>query len=229
MNDKVKKFLEYTGIAGSMISALAYIIATLVIVWGFETRLEMEKQILFSLLGAFTGLMITFFLRGQGVIFAKKEEDAQKVMKEYYQKINKKKTIRQLHTIKHYIIVQTFLDVIFKGVTVALSTYFLLYIFMEGNGDMSLVFLAVANILMFACFGLVALSKAYDKYLDEHIPAIKEIILKLDQAGSIPQKEIEHANLQQRELPITSPASGEEPNRHPSDPRLLDIIWGQSI
>jgi Na+/melibiose symporter-like transporter len=229
MNDKVKKFLEYTGIAGSMISALAYIIATLVIVWGFETRLEMEKQILFSLLGALTGLMITFFLRAQGVIFAKKEEEAQKVMKEYYQKINKKKTIRQLHTIKHYIIVQTFLDVIFKGVTVAFSTYFLLYIFMEGNGDMSLVFLAVANILMFACFGLVALSKAYDKYLDEHIPAIKEIILKLDQAGSIPQKGLEHAKLQQRELSITSPASGEEQNGHPGDPRLFEHLWGQGI
>ena len=229
MNDKVKKFLEYTGIVGSIITAIAYITATLVIVWGFETRLEMEKQILFSLLGAFTGLMITFFLRGQGVIFAKKDPEAQTVMREYYEKINRKKTIKQLHTIKHYIVVQTILDIIFKGVSVALSTYFLLYIFMEGNGDMSLVFLAVSNILMFACFGLVALSKAFDKYLDEHIPAIREIIKKLDQAGSIPQKEKEHANIQQRELSITSTASGEEQERHPSDPRLSHIVWGESI
>jgi hypothetical protein len=229
MNDKVKKFLEYTGIAGSIISALAYITATLVIVWGFETRLEMEKQILFSLLGAFTGLMITFFLRGQGVSFAKREETSQQVMKVYYEKINKKKTIKQLHTIKYYLITQTIMDFFFKGVSVALSTYFLLYIFMEGNGDMSLVFLAIANILMFSCFGLVALSKAYDKYQDEHIPAIREIILKLDQARSIAQKEKEHAELQQRELPITSPASGEKPNRHLDDPRLLGDLRSQSI
>jgi hypothetical protein len=229
MNDKVKKFLEYTGIVGSLITAIAYITATLVIVWGFETRIEMEKQIFFSLLGAFTGLMITFFLRGQGVIFAKKDPEAQKVMHEYYEKMNRKKTIKQLHTIKHYIVVQTIMDIIFKGVSVALSTYFLLYIFVEGNGDMSLIFLAVSNILMFACFGLVALSKAYDKYLDEHIPAIREIIQKLDQAGSIPQKEKEHANIQQRELPITSPASGEEPNRHLDDPRLLGDLRSQSI
>ena len=229
MNDKVKKFLEYTGIVGSIITAIAYITATLVIVWGFETRLEMEKQILFSLLGAFTGLMITFFLRGQGVIFAKKDPEAEKVMKEYYEKINRKKTIRQLHTIKHYIVVQTILDIIFKGVSVALSTYFLLYIFMEGNGDISLIFLAVSNILMFACFGLVALSKAFDKYLDEHIPAIREIIKKLDQAGSIPQKELSHANLQQRELSITSPAGGEEQTGHPVDPRLSGDLWSQGI
>lgn len=226
MNDKVKKFLEYTGIAGSIISALAYIIATLVIVWGFETRLEMEKQILFSCLGAFTGLMITFFLRGQGMSFAKKEETSQKVMKEYYEKMNKKKTIKQLHTIKHYLIVQTILDVIFKGVSVALSTYFLLYIFMEGNGDMSLVFLAVANILMFACFGLVALSKAYDKYLDEHIPAIKEIILKLDQARSIAQKEKENANIRQRELPLHASTGGEEQKRHPEHSIILGDVRG---
>lgn len=229
MNTKVKKFLEYTGIAGSIITAIAYITATLVIVWGFETKLEMEKQILFSLLGAFTGLMITFFLRSQGVIFAKKDPEAEKVMKEYYEKMNKKKTIKQLHTIKHYLIVQTILDVIFKGISVALSTYFLLYIFMEGNGDLSLIFLAVANILMFACFGLVALSKAYDKYLDEHIPAIREIIAKLDQARSIAQKGLKHANIQQCELPVTSPASGEEQNRHPEDPRLLEHLWGQGI
>ena len=229
MNNKIKKLLEYTGIAGSIISALAYIIATLVIVWGFETRLEMEKQILFSILGAFTGLMITFFLRGQGVSFAKKEPESQKIMREYYEKINRKKTIKQLHTIKFYLIMQTIQDVIFKGVSVAFSTYFILYIFMEGNGDMSLVFLAISNILMFACFGLVALSKAYDKYLDEHIPAIREIIKKLDQARSIAQKEEEHANVQQRELFITSTTGGKEQNRHPDDPRLFGDLWGEGV
>lgn len=229
MNSKIKKLLEYTGIAGSIISALAYIVATLVIVWGFETKLEMEKQILFSLLGAFTGLMITFFLRGQGVSFAKKEPESQRVMKEYYEKMNRKKTIKQLHTIKHYLVVQTILDIIFKGVSVAFSTYFILYIFMEGNGDMSLVFLAVANILMFACFGLVALSKAFDKYLDEHIPAIREIIKKLDQAGSIPQKETKHADLQQRELPLPTSTGGEEQTGHPVDPRLSGDLWSQGV
>ena len=78
MNIKVKKFLEYTGIIGSAISALAYIIVTLVIVLGFETAIDMQKQLLFSAIGAFTGLMMTFFLRGQGVIFAKKEPESKK-------------------------------------------------------------------------------------------------------------------------------------------------------
>lgn len=222
MNIKVKKFLEYTGFIGSAISALAYIIVTLVIVLGFETAIDMQKQLLFSAIGAFTGLMMTFFLRGQGVIFAKKEPESKKVMNEYYEKINKKKTIKQLHTIKHYIIWQTIFDIFSKGATLAASTYFLLYIFMEGSGDLALIFLAVANILMFTCFGLVALSKAYDKYLDEHIPAIKEIIIKLDQAGSIPQKELKHANIRKCEILDTSTASGEEQNRHPGNSREME-------
>ena len=209
MNSKVKKFLEYTGIIGSIISAFAYILVTVVIVWGFETAIDVQKQLLFAILGAFTGLMITFFLRGQGVIFAKQEESSKIVMKEYYEKINKKKTIKQLHTIKHYLVIQTILDVLFKGITMAVSTYFVLYIFMEGSGDYALIFLAISNILMFTCFGLVALSKAYDKYLDEHLSAIKEIIIKLDQARSIALKENED-ELQQSEILVTSTTSPKE-------------------
>jgi Na+/melibiose symporter-like transporter len=229
MNTKVKKILEYTGIIGSAISALAYIMVTVVIVWGFESALDIQKQVLFAVLGAFTGLMITFFLRGQGVIFAKKEDISKIVMKEYYEKLNKKKTIKQLHTIKYYIIMQTLLDIILKGVTMALSTYFVLYIFMEGSGDYALVFLAVSNILMFTCFGMVALSNAYDKYLDEHIPAIKEIIIKLDQARSIAQKELEHADLQQRELLVSSTTGGKESDRHPVHPELPGRIWSEGL
>jgi hypothetical protein len=229
MNAKVKKVLEYTGIIGSIISAIAYIVMTYVIVVGFSSAVDMEKQILFAVLGSLVGLIITMLLRSQGIQFASKEEESKVIMKKYYEVMNKKKSVKQLHTIKHYVIVQTIMDIFSKGISVGVSTWFVLYIFMEGNGDYSLFMLAVSNILMFAGFGLVALSKAYDKYMDEHIPAIKEIILKLDQARSIAQKEKDNANIQQRTILIAPPAGGEEPNRHPNYPRLLDIIWGQSI
>ena len=110
-------------------------------------------------------------------------------------KINKKKTIKQLHTIKHYLVIQTIIDVLSKGVTMAVSTYFVLYIFMEGSGDYALIL--VSNI-MFTC----GCPKAHDKYLDEHISAIKEIIIKLDQARSIALKENED-ELQQPKISIT--------------------------
>lgn len=226
MNDKIKRILEYTGIIGSIISAMAYILVTLVIVLGFESAIDIQKQLLFAILGAFTGLMITFGLRSQGVVFAAKEPNSKAVMKEYYDKMNKKKTIKQLKTIKHYLVVMTIGDFFLKGLTMAVSTYFILYIFMEGSGDFALLVLAAANLSMFISFGVVALSKAYDKYLDEHIPAIREIIIKLDQARSVALEREEHAELQQRELPVTSATSGKEPQGLISDPRLSTVFWG---
>lgn len=229
MNAKVKKVLEYTGIIGSIISAIAYIVMTYVIVVGFSSAVDTQKQILFAVLGSLVGLIITSLLRSQGILFASKEEESKVAMKKYYEVMNKKKSVKQLHTIKHFVVVQTIKDIFIKGISVGVSTWFVLYIFMEGNGDYSLFMLAVSNILMFAGFGLVALSKAYDKYMDEHIPAIREIILKLDQARSIAQKEKDNANIQQRAILIAPTAGGEEPNRYPSNSDLPGSVRGESI
>lgn len=218
MSDKIKNFLIYTGLFASIISAIAYLIVTYVLVVGFSTQIELQKQILFAVLGASTGLMITFFLRSQGVAFAKREEESKKVMNEYYEAINKKKTVKQLHTITHFIIWSTITDIFSKGASIGLTTSFLMYIFMEGNGNFALFGLAVANIFMFAGFGLMALSKAYDKYIDEHIPVIKAITLKIkqEQAGSIQPKEQKNVNVQQCAISDPSPASRKEPPGHRS-------------
>lgn len=215
MSAKLKKLLNYTGAFASIISALAYLVVTYVIVMGFETDIELESQILFSCLGAFTGLMISFFLRNQGVALAKQDENAKKVMEAYYKAINKKKKLKKLHTIKFYLFWSTIGDIFTKGLTIGVSTWFILYIFMEGNGDYGLFLLAISNILMFAGFGVMNLSKAYDKYLEEHIPIIEVITQKiLDQAGSIQPKEQEHAHVQQCRVSDSSAASREEPHGH---------------
>jgi len=163
--------------------------------------------------------MITGLLRGQGITFARKEEESQEVMKEYHVLINKTKTLKQMHTIKHYIVIQTIKDFFIKGITFAVTTFFILYIFMDGNGDFGLFLLAVSNLLMFTGFGLVALSKGYDRYLEEHIPVIKQIIVKLketlniievDEVASVLPEEIQNANIQQREFFIAITTSKEE-------------------
>jgi hypothetical protein len=218
MSDKIKNLLIYTGLFASIISAIAYLIVTYVLVVGFSTQLELQKQILFAVLGASTGLMITFFLRSQGIAFAKREEESKKVMTLYYEALNKKKTVKQLHTITHFMIWSTIKDIFSKGISIGLTTSFLMYIFMEGNGNFALFGLAVANIFMFAGFGLMALSKAHDKYLDEHIPVIKAITekLKQEQAGSIQPKEQQNVNVQQCAIPDTPSTSREEPPGHRS-------------
>ena len=179
LNERIKDLLLYTGFAGAIISVVAYIVITVVMIVGFESDLEAQNQILFAVLGACTGLIITFALRGQGIAFAKREEESQKVMKAYYEALNKSKKEKELHDINHYVFIQTIKDILIKGVSVGISTYFVLYIFMQGNGDWSLIGLALANLLMFSGFGLVALSKTYDKYIEEHIPVIRERTKKI--------------------------------------------------
>jgi hypothetical protein len=100
-------------------------------------------------------------------------------MKSYYSALNKTKKEKDLHDITHYLIRSTIIDIIIKGSLVTISTFFILYIFIEGSKNWGLIGLAVANIFLFTGFGLVGLARAYDKYLDEHIPVIKERTIKL--------------------------------------------------
>jgi len=179
LNERIKEWLLYAGFAAAVISVLAYMVMTVVMIVGFESNLEAQNQILFAVLGACVGLVITFSLRGQGISFAKREEESQTVMKEYHAALNKRKKEKELKDITHYVVWATIRDIFIKGITVGVSTYYVLYIFMQGNGDWSLIGLAFSNLLMFSGFGLVALSKTYDKYIEEHIPVIRERTKKI--------------------------------------------------
>jgi hypothetical protein len=189
LSQAVKSLLLYAGFLGAIISALAYLIITIVMVKGVSTGIAIQNQILFSILGALTGLLISFLLRNQGIIYAKQNEESKEVMKEYRSQINKTKPLKKLHTISWYLLWATIRDIFMKGVTIAVSTWFVLYIFIEGSGNWSLIGLAIANILMFAGFGLVGLATVYDKYLEEHIPVIKERIEQLKKINKNKEKE----------------------------------------
>lgn len=215
MTNKVKSILLYTGSIGASISALAYIIITVVLVLGFETQMEMDKQILFSIIGAVDGLLITLMLRSQGIALAKNEEESKKVMAEYYQAINKTKKSKKLHTITYYYVKDFIIDIFTKAGIIALTTSLMLYIFMDGSGDYGLIGLAISNILMFACFGIIALSKFYSLYLEQHIPVIKERIIRIkDELASVQAKGKDNADLRNNQVLITSTTSEQEQERH---------------
>lgn len=215
MTNKVKNVLLYTGSIGAIISAVAYIIITVVLVMGFDTQMDMDKQILFSIIGAVDGLLITLLLRSQGVALAKNEDESKKVMAEYYQAINKTKNSKKLHTITYYYVKDFIIDIFTKAGIIALTTSLMLYIFMDGSGDYGLIGLAISNILMFACFGIIALSKFYSLYLEQHIPVIKERIIRIkDELASVQAKEKVNAELRNNQVLITSTTSEQEQERH---------------
>ena len=63
-----------------------------------------------------------------------------------------------------------------KGITVVATTFGLIYIVIVGSNDWSLMFLAVVNLILFICFGLLALNGAYDYYNNTYVNYMKEKI-----------------------------------------------------
>ena len=180
LTEKIKEVLLYVGFLFSIIGGFSYIVITVVLVTGFEANLELENQIVFSVISALIGLSISFALRNQGIAFAKKEPKSQVVMKKYYEVINKTKKPKELHDIKHYLIRATIIDFFIKGIIVGVMIWFMISIFIGGSKNYGLIGLAFANLLLFTGFGLIALSSAYDKYVDEHIPVISQRTERLE-------------------------------------------------
>ena len=215
MNDKLKKFMLWSAAVGAGLTALVYLTAIIIMVIGIENTLSQEKQLLYSIIGAVAGMLIMYMLREQGIALAADELESKKIMSEYYKALNKTKKIKQLKTIGYYRVLWFIKDVFTKGVTIMASTLGIIYIFIEGNGDLGLILLATGNLLLFATFGIMGLSKAYDKYINEHLPVIKELTKKLiDQVGSVPL-EREKNEIEQCELSDIATASGGESKADP--------------
>lgn len=186
MTDKIKNILMYAGLFGAVTGGLAYLLIIYALVLGFETSLTTNQQLTIAIIGAVDGILINISLRYQGIAFGSKEDRSIEVNERYQKLINKDKPIKKQRLIGWFMFWAIIRDILFKGVTVALTTYFIVYMFVEGNGDYSLFLVALANLIMFAGFGLMGLSGMYDNYIQRHIPALEAICDKLDQVGSIP-------------------------------------------
>lgn len=193
---KIKELMIYVGTIGAGISGLAYITITIILILGFEKEMELESQLIFSIIGAVVGIAIMSMLRTQGVTFASNEPESKATMQEYRKLLNLKKSQKKLKRIESFMIFQFLKDLFTKVLSILISTFGILYLVLEGNGDFSLIGLAVANLLMFTSFGMIALSKAYDFYINEHIPTIKELIKRMNERPLIDEKEGQNANLQ---------------------------------
>ncbi len=172
LNKNIRRILLYSGFIGAVISAVSYLVATFVMIKGVSANLTIQNQILFSVLGAVVGVLIATLLMQQGVIYAKQNPEVQDIMKNYTTEVNKSNTKKEPHMIGWYFFWATVRNILFKGVSVALSTYLIVYIFIEGSGNWALLWLAISNIGLFTGFGLASLAKMYENYIEKHIPAV---------------------------------------------------------
>ena len=175
---KIKPILTYVGSIGAVLTSLAYIILILVFIKGFEFK-QTTQTIVFAIINAAVGLIIANFLKYQGISFAKELPENEEIIKQYYSLHTKDK---KNHGITFFWVTTVIKDILIKGIGIAVSTAGLIYIVIVGSNDWSLMLMAIVNLILFICFGLLSLNKAYEyfnnvyvNYMKEQINAIKKL------------------------------------------------------
>ena len=107
------------------------------------------------------------FLKIQGIAFAENIPENKAIKDEYYRTRTRDK---KYESINSYWVKSIIKDIIWKGLSVIISTAGLIYIVIQGCGDYTLLLLALVNLVLFICFGLLALNSAYEFYNNKHIP-----------------------------------------------------------
>ena len=110
-------------------------------------------------------------LKVQGQDFAKQLPENVPILEEYY---NTKTKDKKFHSMKYFWIKTVITDTLSKGISIVISTAGIIYIVIAGSEDYVLLLLAAVNLIMFACFGLLSLNKAYDFFNNQHMVYVKE-------------------------------------------------------
>lgn len=169
---KIKPILTYVGSIGAVLTSMAYIILILVFIKGFEFK-QTTQTIVFAVINAAVGLIIANFLKYQGISFAKELPENEEIIKQYYSLHTKDK---KNHGITFFWVTTVIKDILIKGIGIAVSTAGLIYIVIVGSNDWSLMLMAIVNLILFVCFGLLSLNKAYEYFNNVYVNYMKEQI-----------------------------------------------------
>lgn len=176
VENKILPLLQYIGAIGASIMSVAYIVIVMVMIVGFKAQ-NFTQTLVFAIVNAVIGIIIMQLLKIQGISFAKNLPENKKIIKEYYNTQTKDKKLVSIDTYWWKSLIK---DIVVKGFSVLFSTAGLIYIVIEGSNDYNLLLMAIVNLFMFVCFGLLALNSAYEFYNNRHIPYI---IDQLEQAN----------------------------------------------
>ena len=187
--NKIKPVLTYIGIIGASITSIAYIILMFILIKGFEYQ-QTVQTITFAVINAAVGLIIANFLKYQGISFAKELDQNKELIKEYYATKTKDK---KNHSLGFFWATSLIKDILIKGLSVAFVTCGLIYIVIIGSNDWNLLLLAIVNLLLFICFGLLSLNKAYEYYNNIYVNYMKEQIKNKEnkKCSNITEKNLE--------------------------------------
>lgn len=169
---KIKPVLSYVGAIGAVLMCIAYIIVVFVLIHGFKATV-IFNTLLFASVNAIVGFIIMQFLKVQGISFAKLLSENDKIIKEYY---NTKTKDKKPLSMQFYWTTSVIKDIFTKCLSVAITSAGLIYIVIQGSNDWNLLLLAIVNLIMFICFGFLALVNAYEFFNNKFVPYMEEKI-----------------------------------------------------
>lgn len=164
--------LNNIGIVGSILAAIVDCICVIIFVIGIDIKQDLNSTIIFAILNAVIGLTINSLLRYQGQKYAE-IENQELCDKFYYKEVDENKkylTMAQWHILK---LVE---DIFMKGLTTAFSIFGVIYISIEGSKNPIQILMSLATLILFACLGLLSLSKAYDRFYNIQVPYMKKVL-----------------------------------------------------
>lgn len=165
------KLLNNIGVVGAILASLADIIFVIIAVVGINIHAEPFGIALFSTVNACIGVLISVLLRYQGQKYAEAENEG--LCREYSHKAVKE---RKHLSMGAWMALKSLQDVAVKGFTTAFCLFGVTYITVQGSKNPIQILITLATLLLFACFGLIAMNSAYTRFYNIQIPIMQQHI-----------------------------------------------------
>lgn len=162
------KLLNNIGVIGAILAAIADLAFVVIAVVGIEIYAEPFGIILYSTVNALIGVLISGLLRYQGQKYAEVENE--ELCQDYY---NKKIKEKKHMSMGAWMTLKSIQDVIIKGGTTAFCLFGVTYITIQGSKNPIQILITFATLILFACFGLMAMNSAYCRFYNVQVPLME--------------------------------------------------------
>ena len=178
---KLRPIFTFVGTICAILLAIVYFVGAIVLINGLETPLGTQQLIMYAIYNGIMTFLIVFSLGVQGNDFAK---DKNKELIERYNSLRPQKD-KKIRSMTFYWCTEIPKKIVFKTGWAWFSTLAVTTIFVNGNGDMSLLLLVAMNAIMSFGTGLLFLTKTYDFYNNNQVALINQKIIEMEKENSL--------------------------------------------
>ena len=187
----IKPVFNWIGVICAGLLAISYFIGAIILIRGLDQALGTQALVLYAIYNGIMTVLILFSLGIQGQVWARDHN------KDIVKRLNdlKPKKEKKIHSMTFYWCTQAPIKIIMKVGWAIFSTLAVTTVFLQGNGDYSLLLMIAMNIILSAGTGLLFCSKTYDYYNDNQVPLMKQEIELLESRDSVNAKEAKDDSL----------------------------------